>query len=565
MKLVVHRLLCAFWICVAGCSGGGSAGDDNEDNAGGSDGAGGAPPPAGACDLPRELLPQRRVIRLSPQQYANALKANFGFKMDVSRLPPDAPSGDGFAVFDSNFADKQITPEHFTVFRETAEAVASDTARTLQGSMACLFNKPDDGCVAAFLSDVGQRAFRRPPSEQELARYQSFFRSVETKWDSPAAVRLVLEAMLQSPAHLYRTELGGGDADKVALTQYELANELSFMLADAPPDEALLAAAKAGKLKDADEVKQHAERLLATDTSRARLASMFGQMYGVTPSSAETLGKDATAYPGFTPALRAAMMKETQTFVQAVLQDDASLKTIFGADFSYLNNALAAHYGANTAGLGDEFKKVSLPEGRRGLLGHASVLSVNAHKDGSSPAIRGIAIYTKLLCQPIPAAPPGAVDLANGKIYAPDKNFTQREHYEFAKQKAPECIGCHGQFVPLGLGLEQFDGVGAQRSSEFGKPLNTKVQLEGYGDDVDGTYDSTLPLIDKLVQSDHGARCFATQAASFAYGQDVSSDTMDSCETKRLASTLKDKNFSVTQLMLDLTQVESFYNRRQGS
>jgi hypothetical protein len=305
--------------------------------------------------------------------------------------------------------------------------------------------------------------------------------------------------------------------------------------------------------------------LLSRDEGKAKVVSLFTQLYGVSLDQAARLSKDTTVFPAFTPALRDAMITETSTFVQNVLNEGASLKTLYTADFSYLNKDLATHYGANTAGLAGDFKKVSLPAGRRGLWGQGSVLAKHSHTDGSSPALRGITLFSKMLCEPIPSPPPGAVDLANGKIYAPNKDFTQREHFEFARQKAPECTSCHGQFVPFGLGLEQFDGIGKQRTSEFGKTLDTKVSISGYGDDVDGNYADTVQLVEKLVQSDRGLRCFATQASSFAFGQDVNSDNLESCEVKQLAKTLKSNDFSVTEMILNLTQVDSFYNRRQGS
>lgn len=567
MKLVVQRLgglvvsVSLGALVAAGCSGAASKGS------GDGGGPGGETPvaPPGACSLPTGSLPPRRIIRLSPLQYSNALKANFNHTFEASALPPDPLAGGGFAVFDTNFAEKQVTPEHFNVFRGAADAVAAATIKSLEANNGCVLNKPDDACVATFVADYGQRAFRRPLDDDEAGRYRTFFKTAEGKWGAKAAARMIVEAMLQSPRHLYRTELGGGDGEKVALTQYELANQLSFMLADQAPDSELLQAAKDGKLRDADEVKKHAQRLMSGGPARARMVSLFTQMYGVSEGLAANLAKDTAVYPDFSPTLRDAMTKETGTFIDAVLNEGGSLKTLYTADHSYLNKALATHYGASTSGLGNDFKKVSLPAGRRGLWGHASVLAVHSHKDGTSPALRGITLFTKLFCRPIPAAPPGAVDLANGKIFAPDKNFTQREHFEFAKQKAPECTSCHGHFVPLGLGLEQFDGVGKQRTTEFGKTLDTKVNLTGYGDDVDGGYEDTLQLIDKVVQSDIGTRCFATQAFSFAFGQDVDSDTLDSCEIKRLADGLKASDFSVADVMLNLTQIDSFYNRRQGS
>jgi hypothetical protein len=556
-----------------GCSGAASSEGDDESNGDGTDGtsneggSGGTntpSPPPGACKVEDDALPEVRVWRLSPGQYANTLKDSFGYDLTGDKLPPDPAFGEGFAVFDTNHAGKQVTEQHFDVYRETAGAIASKLLPQVEQQHGCVVATADDACIESFVDDYGARAFRRPVEDEERGRYVDFFKASAGKWDAKAATRLVLEAMLQSPRHLYRTELGpdeAGDGERVALTQFEMASQLSYMLANSSPDQELMAAAAEGKLRDPRVVREHAERLVDSLAARGRVVDFFTQMLGVGGLIEGTVAKDPTAFPEFTSDVRNAMAKETQTFVEKVLfEEGGSLETLFNAKHSYVNKALAGIYKVSAAS--DAFQRVDLPTNRKGLFGHASVLASTSHSSSTSPASRGIRIMNKLLCRPIPSPPPGAADEAAGKVFSNEPNLTQLEHWKFAQENAKECATCHGQFVPLGLGLEHFDTIGRHRTQEFGKTIETQVTLKGYGD-ADGMFADTLDLISSVAANQAGQTCFVMQLGTYAFGHDLDSD--QKCEVDNLTRRFRDEGLDVKKLLIELTQVDSFYNRKSGS
>jgi hypothetical protein len=257
-----------------------------------------------------------------------------------------------------------------------------------------------------------------------------------------------------------------------------------------------------------------------------------------------------------------AMQRETASFVENTLWNDkASVKTLYTADYSYVNAKLASVYGVSGAGLGDDVKKTSLPAERRGILSQGALLAANAHPNGTSVTLRGLFIYQRLLCHPKPDPPAGAADKAAGKLFDPNAPMnTQREHFQFAQKNAPECMGCHGIFGPVGLGLEQFDGMGRYRTTEFGKTLDTSVDAKGLGDGLDGSYKNTLELGAKIMDTPLGQQCLVKQAATFATGRLVDEEAQ-ACEIEGVASKFAKNGLTFQNVLVELTQLDSFYNR----
>lgn len=533
----------------------------NAGSAGKGSGGGNGEMTPNACRTPNAQLPPARLGRLTQRQYARTLAVSFGIQIDASRVPADAPSGDGFAVFDSMLADKQVSEQHFTAYAEVAGEAAKSLLPKLEADFPCIASAPDAACGESVVLAWGARAFRRPLNDEEKRRWTAFYTDARGRWDGRVAARMVLEALLQSPNHVYRSELGEGADGRVALTGFEVANELSYMLTDGPPDAELQAAARDGKLASRSEVLRQARRLVGDEALHLKVTEFFGQMLGVTPMLAGNLGKDQTAFPEFSPALRDAMLAETAAFIDKVFAEDGSVRTLYGAKHSYLDKTMAQHYGV--ADPGASRAKISLPSGRRGLLGQASVLSAASHADATSPSMRGMLIFTKLLCRQRPVAPPGAFDSPVGKVISPEPRLTQREHWAYAQKTAPQCTACHATFVPMGLGLEQFDSIGRHRTMEYGKPLDTTVTLSGYGEGADGSYPDTLALGEAIIASPFGQRCMATQLRSYALGvAPPDDDNEDACEIGELATRFAKSGLRIVDLLVELTATDSFYERQ---
>lgn len=577
-KPFFRALSVATLVVTAACSGGtgdegdaggsGGSGGHKGGSGGGKGGSAGSAPvtPVDACKLPDDKLPPARIWRLSAHQIAGTVKASFGVSIDETKLPGDGAASNEYAVFDT-WDTAIVDDELGAAMADVAEQVSKQLVPQLTKDAACLAEaKPASGCVGDFVAKLGEKAFRRPLDDDEKARLSKLFNDEAAARGGASAAGLVVEALLQSPRFLYRSELGNpSSGDKrVGLTQWELASQLSYLLTDLPPDADLIAAARDGKLRDPKAVREHAARLADSAGARAKYVDFFTQVFSV--KQLATVAKDATAFPMFTADVRAAMQRETATFVEKTLWDDAAgVKALYTADYGYLNAKLAPIYGANASGLGDEMKKTTLPAERRGILSQAGLLAANAHPDGTSPTLRGLFIYQRLLCHAKPEPPAGAADQAAGKLFDPASPMnTQREHFEFAQKHAPECMACHGIFGPVGLGLEQFDGMGRYRTTEFGKTIDTSVTAKGVGEGIDGSYKNTLELGAKIMDTSLGQQCLVKQAATFGFGRLIDEDGQ-ACEVEGIAAKVAKNGVKVQDVLVELTQTDSFYNRQPAA
>ena len=479
----------------------------------------------------------------------------------MSGLPVDAPDGESYAAYATLSDGRGVSSDHFNTYQDNAKALVAKLAPEIERDHACLLKQPDGACVDAFIDAFGSRAFRRPVTDAERTRYAEFFRASAKSYDGKEAIRMVLSVVLQSPRHLYRFELGTGDGDVVSLSQHEIAAQLSYMIADTSPDAELLKAAADGSLREPEVVRMHAERLMKLPSAREKLGTFFAGWLKSESLADGSVAKDATKFPKFTEELRQALAKETRTFVDKVLFDEGgTLHDLFTANHTYANRAVAEHYGLKSSAT--NFDRVTLPKERKGILSQPSFLAATTPADHASPATRGINLYSRLFCLPIPNPPAGAADDAQGKVFSNEPNLTQREHWEFAQKAAPQCATCHGQFVPMGLGLEQFDAIGQYREKEYGKTIDTTVDMGDF-EFLQGKFANTMEMGVAAIESDAGRACFATQMQTFTAGRRVDIDA-ESCELKELASKLKEGDYDVSALVVALTQVSTFYNRRQG-
>jgi hypothetical protein len=346
-----------------------------------------------------------------------------------------------------------------------------------------------------FCRRFAERAFRRPLTEEQKKLYIDH--SFETVPDPEAAVQRVVLRVLLSPRFLYREIDGGAD-------EYDTASRLSFALWDAPPDQALLDAAAAGKLATREQVMQQAERILPDPRTHAKLREFFHMWLRLDP--APDVSKDAKCFPGFDPAVVADLRTSLDLSLEdAAWNGDSDFRKLLLADDLYLNGRLAKFYGANLPADAD-FQKVKLDAGRRaGVLTHPYLLAAFAHVTATSPIHRGVLLARGVLGLTLHPPPEAFIPLPES--LHPD--LTTRERI-MLQTKPESCQSCHGVINPLGFTLEHFDAVGRYRDQDNGKPIDaTGSYKTRTGETVQ--FDGARPLGEYLAGSEEVQTAFVEQ------------------------------------------------------
>lgn len=416
--------------------------------------------------------------RLLGAQYVASIRLLLGEAAADAADPPEDAAINGFtAVGAAQLALGSAEIDRYErSARDVAAAAVGDGAHL--GYLECAPSGPaDDACMRSFVMRFGRVAFRRALDDDELGRYAAVGLTTAGDFDSfDAGVESALAALLQSPLFLYQVEVGEPDPDhpdQRRLRGTELATRLSFFLTGATPDETLLDAADAGDLDNTDGLRGSAASLLERTEARRAVGDFSEELLKL--RELEGLPKDADTFPTYDTALAEAMREETRRFVEHVAFDSGDFSELFDADYTFVNDVLAAHYGI-PGEFDDSFVQVQLPPDQRrgGILGHAGVLSVLAHVSSTSPTHRGKFVRETLLCTSIPAPPPGvSTDLPVG-----DGTETLRERLEI-HMTDPSCAGCHALMDPIGFALESYDGVGAFRTMDNNKPIDDTSELDG--------------------------------------------------------------------------------------
>jgi hypothetical protein len=500
-------------------------------------------------------LPLARIWRLSPAQYERAFRATFGVThATAADFVPDARR-DGF---DDIASQNHVDAAWATVVYENARATGVELAPAVQRDHPCIeAATPADACIDGFVADYLDTAFRRTTAGGDRAPFVALFRALRADENPLAdAIAGVIEAIAQHPLFLYRTEIGEPLGDGTSrLDAFSLASQLSFMLTDSPPDDALWADAESGVILDRAVVLAHAERLLDTPEAIEKVTKFFDQYLGTFMLAEDTLPKDPDVFPAFTPAIQAAMLAETHRFVErTVFEADGTLADVFTSNETYVDETLRAFYGWSGSASPDAPFAIPEPQ-RTGIFMHGSVLAARSGSVESDALHRGLFIYRDLLCNEI--APPEGLDVntLGNLLDTPDPEDTERQRFEFLRENNPECAACHGLFVPLGLGLETFDATGVFRETQNGRTLDPSGTL--IGSDNDGPFAGAHELLRRIAESAKGQACFAQHWVDFAFGGEYHVPT-----STALVAELRERELRVRDLLLLVTQEEAFYLRR---
>jgi hypothetical protein len=339
----------------------------------------------------------------------------------------------------------------------------------------------EEPCARTILSTLATRAYRRPVSDTDMATLIGFYRAGRTlRLGTPrsgqaesgfdAGIQRGLERILAAPSFLFRIErepagVAAGSAYRVS--DLELASRLSFFLWSSIPDDELRAAAVRGNLKDPVALEQQVRRMLDDPRANALVDNFasrwleLGKLAGVVP--------DTELYPEFDENLRGAMQQETKLFVGSQLHDNRSVMELLTADYSFLNQRLAEHYGIGHI-YGDHFRRVTFADGRRGgLFGQSSLLTVTSYPNRTSVTMRGRWLLANLLGAPPPPPPPDIPALAEAGADGQPRSLRERMEKHRGN---PACASCHRRMDPLGFALENFDAVGKWRPTSDGAPID---------------------------------------------------------------------------------------------
>jgi hypothetical protein len=334
-------------------------------------------------------------------------------------------------------------------------------------------------CATTIVSFLARLAFRRPVTPAELARLLALYEQGRSTGTFESGVQFALRGILASAKFAFRGERDPNDRSAgtiYPISDLELASRLSFFLWSSIPDDELLKVASAGRLTDAAVLDAQVRRMLASPKAHALVDNFAGQWLYL--RNLKSTAPDQNEFPDFDDNLRQAFRTETELFFDSIMREDRSVLDLLNADYTFVNERLARHYGIPNV-YGTRFRRVTVTDdARRGLLGKGSMLLVTSHAGRTSPVVRGKWVLDNLLGTPPPPPPPNvpALEDTSGTVQA----HSVRERLEQHRAN-PNCASCHRLIDPLGFALENFDAVGAWRTTEDGEPIDASGEL------VDGT------------------------------------------------------------------------------
>lgn len=372
-------------------------------------------------------------------------------------------------------------------------------------------------CAQSIVNRLGTMAYRRPLTDEDRGGLMSLYDAGRKGGNFETGVRTALEGMLASPDFVFRFEQAPRDVAAGAnykLRDLDLASRLSFFLWSAPPDQALLAAAGRGTLSQTAGLEREVRRMLADPRAKA-LSTRFAAQWLRLPDL-DIVQPDIRQYPDFDEQLRLAMREETELFFDDLVRRDRPLLDLYRADYTFVNERLAQHYGIPNI-VGPSFRRVAYPDaGRRGILSHASVLTLTSHAGRTSAVERGKWVMEVLLNSPPPPPPPGVPDLEATPGTNSGRLLTVRERME-QHRKSPACASCHKMMDPIGLAMEQYDVTGRLRVRDNGMPIDSRGEL------WDGSTASTVAELQRalLRREDALLRTFTRNLMAYAIGRRI--------------------------------------------
>jgi hypothetical protein len=454
----------------------------------------------------------------------------------------------------ARFGDPTIGIESLEILGPFDGKTPSDTPSRRQ----ILICKPasareEEPCARKIITTLARRAFRRPVVQAEIDPLINIYQDGRKERDFDAGIERALEALLSSPSFLIRVEDGRAETHPESayrLSDLELASRLSFFLWKSIPDDELRDVAERGKLKDPTVLASQVHRMLGDRRATRFMDDFAGQW--LTIRNISTQDPDRALFPDFDTTLRDAMSTETQLFIRSQIQEDRPIPELLSANYTFLNERLARHYGINDV-YGSHFRRVALTDERRfGLLGQGSILTVSSYANRTSVVLRGKWILENILGTPPPPPPPNVPPLKenDGKSKPTSLRERMEEH-----RKSAVCASCHSHMDPLGFALEHYDAVGKWRENDQGAAINSTIEWSGRTVDSPKAFREAL-----LTRSDQFVQTVTEKLMTYALGRGV--DFVDAPAIRQIERDIAKNGDRWSALVLSVVNSAPFQMRR---
>lgn len=489
---------------------------------------------------------------LTRYEYDYTIRDLLGIQTTIARsgFPPE----NSVAGFENNSDSHRVSPLVVRKLMEAAEVLAAQAVAEHRDELIqCDLNTP--ACLNTFLESFLLRAFRRPATTEEIELFTSFYQGIYDLDGADQALTSTIQLTLQSPQFLYRIELKDDfiAGQLVPLNSFEIANRLSYFLWGSMPDDELLEAAAQGELATPEQVSAQAHRMLAKPNARELVNDFYRQWLGL--DALETMVKDNAAYPEWTPETTAQWRASLYAFIDHVhFEQNGTLKDLMTSQDVFLSASLAPVYGFEATKDGmNSF--VAPADQRAGLLTQPAVMALLAYPTQGSPIHRGIFVRERLLCQKLPSPPNNLII----KPPDPDPNATTRQVFE-EHTNDPACAGCHTLIDPIGLGFENYDGMGRYRVIENGLPVDATGALANTEDPaIEGPFEGAVSLSGMLAEARQVQDCVADHWYTFAMGHPET--PADMCAADQIRTTFATTGGSFDDLLVAITTSDAFRYR----
>ena len=494
-------------------------------------------------------------VRAGPQRITAAFVRTF-----------EGPVNDNIAPIGHSIADTQIGSQggvtilsHLQGFAVTGPYNPTGVSETpsRQRIFSCRPTSSAEArpCAEKIVTRLGGLAYRRPLNAGDVKSLMTFYDDGATI-GFETGIRTAVEAMLASPHFIFRVEEVPSTAkpgERVGVNGIDLASRLSFFLWGSPPDSTLLALARRGVLTDTTVLVAQTRRMLADPRAEA-LSTRFAAQW-LRLQDIDKVHPDALQFPDFHEQLAIDMRRETEQFFDYLVTNNRPLMELFSANYSFMNERLARHYGISGV-TGSAFRKVQYTDSlRAGILGHASVLTLTSHANRTSPVLRGKWVMEVLMGSPPPPPPPNVPDLEKTGDSKEGVMLTTRQRMEMHRDNA-SCRSCHLFMDPIGLALDNFDVTGQWRIRENGAALDTR------GDFYDGTRISTPVELQRalLKRPVPLVRAFTANLMAYALGRRV--EYYDNPAIRRIETSARANNYRVQDFVLGVVKSDAFRMRQ---
>ena len=444
-----------------------------------------------------------------------------------------------------------VGPYNVTGISETPSRQAIFTCRPANDAEA----RP---CAKSIIERLAASAFRRPVIDDIVEAYMWLYDETAPSEGFEVGVRTALQGVLASPDFVFRLEeapAGGVQPGGVyAISQHDLASRLSFFLWGSPPDEQLQAQARTGRLSESAVLRTEVERMLRDPKAEA-LGSRFAAQW-LRLEDLGSVNPDRLLFPDYHQQLADGLLVETEMLFNHLVSEDRSLLEFFTADYSFMNERVARHYGIQGVA-GDEFRKVSYTEpNRRGVLGHASVLTLTSHAGRTSPVLRGKWVMEVLMGTPPPPPPPNVPPLEESSEAATDGRFLTTGERMAQHRANPTCNSCHSLIDPIGLALDNFDVTGRWRIKENNYLIDTRTEF------YDGTPMETLPdLLEALLaRRESLTRNFTQNLMAYALGRRI--EAADMPAVRKIVREAERQDYAMSAFIMGIVNSEAFSMRK---